>query len=215
MVRGSSRESLCAKYRKGILPLGAHVLGRRPGANVNQLLPWVTGLWSGRDTLSDEHLICTSAVLRSRAVRLQAPARWVSGLQAMLFTRWAPHLNRPGRPRPQTGRPSGSEHGVDGGRVLHRQRARILDGGSTSPSHCKATGTYQHGQVRCGGRGRQAAITRNPLDTLGTNTAAGGILKMRFAARRFEQTVSPDADFNAGAPKLTALRGLLTIAAFH
>ena len=50
------------KYRKEILPLGEQVLARRPGANVNQLLqPWVTGLWLGRDTLSDEHLIGTAA----------------------------------------------------------------------------------------------------------------------------------------------------------
>ena len=93
------------RYRKEILPLGEHVLARRPRANVNQLLqPWVTGLWSGRDTLSDEHLIGTAAgVMRSRAVRrLQEPARWVSAaLKAMLFTPWLPHLNLPGRPRLQ------------------------------------------------------------------------------------------------------------------
>ena len=40
------------KYRKEILPLG------------------VTGLWLGRDTLRDEHLIGTAVgVMRSRAVR--------------------------------------------------------------------------------------------------------------------------------------------------
>ena len=45
------------KFRKESLPLGEQDLARRPGANVNQLLqPWVTGLWLGRDTLSDEHL---------------------------------------------------------------------------------------------------------------------------------------------------------------
>ena len=43
----------------------------RPGANVNQLLqPWVTGLWLGRHTLSDEHLIGN---LPGRP-RLQRPA---------------------------------------------------------------------------------------------------------------------------------------------
>ena len=89
------------KYRKEILPLGEQVLARRLGANVNQLMqPWVTGLWLGRDTLSDEHLIGTAAgVVRSRAVRrLQEPARWVpAALNAMLFTPWSPHLNLPGR----------------------------------------------------------------------------------------------------------------------
>ena len=93
------------KYRNEILPLGEQVLARRPGANVNQLMqPWVTGLWLGRDTLSDEHLIGTAAeVMRSRAVRrLQERARWVpAALNAMLFTPWSPHLNFPGRPRLQ------------------------------------------------------------------------------------------------------------------
>ena len=93
------------KYRKEIQPLGEQVLARRPRANVNQhLQPWVTGLWLGRDTLSDEHLIGTAAgVMRSRAVRrLQEPIRWVPVvLNAMLFTPWSPHLNLPGRPRPQ------------------------------------------------------------------------------------------------------------------
>ena len=68
------------KCRKEILPLGEQVLARRLGANVNQLLqPSVTGLWLGRDTLSDEHLMGAAAgVLESRAVhRLQGPARWV------------------------------------------------------------------------------------------------------------------------------------------
>ena len=61
------------KYRQEILPLGEQVLARRPGANVNQLVqPWVTGLWLGRDTLSDD---------------LQEPATWVpAALNAMLFT---------------------------------------------------------------------------------------------------------------------------------
>ena len=79
------------KYRKEILPLGEQLLARRPGASVNRLLqPWVTGLWLGRGTLSDEHLMGTAAgVMRSGAVRrLQEPARWVpAALKAMLFTR--------------------------------------------------------------------------------------------------------------------------------
>ena len=67
-------------YDTVILPLSEQVLARRPGANANQRLqPCVTGLWLGRDTLSDEHLVGTTAgVMRSRAVRrLQEPARWV------------------------------------------------------------------------------------------------------------------------------------------
>ena len=50
------------RHRKEILPLREQVLARRPGVNANQLMqPWVTGLWLGRDALSDEHLIGTAA----------------------------------------------------------------------------------------------------------------------------------------------------------
>ena len=38
---------------------------------------------------------------------------------------------------------------------------------------------------------------------------------MRIVARGFEQTISSEADFYAGTPKLTTLRALLTIAAIH
>ena len=38
---------------------------------------------------------------------------------------------------------------------------------------------------------------------------------MRLVARGFEQTVSSDADFFAGTPKLTILRAILTMAAIH
>ena len=113
-------EKICGqKYRTEILPLGEQVLARRPGANVNQLVqPWVTGLWLGRDTLSDEHPIGTAAgVMRSRAVRrLQEPARWVPpALNAMLFSPWSPHLNLPRRPRLQ--RPA-YEEPVEAGTLL-------------------------------------------------------------------------------------------------
>ena len=70
----------------------------------SELQPWVTGVWLGHDTLSDEHLIGTAAgVMRSRAVRrIQETARWVpAALNAMLFTPWSPHLNLPARPRLQ------------------------------------------------------------------------------------------------------------------
>ena len=39
--------------------------------------------------------------------------------------------------------------------------------------------------------------------------------KMRIVAKGFVQTVTLNADFYAGAPKLTTLRGLLTIDAIH
>ena len=38
---------------------------------------------------------------------------------------------------------------------------------------------------------------------------------MRLVARGFEQTVNSDADLFAGTPKVTTLRGLLTIDALH
>ena len=42
-----------------------------------------------------------------------------------------------------------------------------------------------------------------------------GSYKVRHVARGSEQTVSLDTDFYVGTPKLTILRGLLTIAALH
>ena len=42
-----------------------------------------------------------------------------------------------------------------------------------------------------------------------------GSYKVRLVARGFEQTISSDTDFDAGTPKLTTLRALLTIAAIH
>ena len=48
-----------------------------------------------------------------------------------------------------------------------------------------------------------------------TKQRLDGSYKARLAARGFEQTVNSDADFFAGTPKLTTLRGLLTIAALH
>ena len=42
-----------------------------------------------------------------------------------------------------------------------------------------------------------------------------GSYKVRLVARGFEQTVSSDTDFYAGAPKLATLCALLTTAALH
>ena len=42
-----------------------------------------------------------------------------------------------------------------------------------------------------------------------------GSNRVRLVARGFEQTDSSETDFYAGAPKLTTLRALLTIAAIH
>ena len=81
------REDSWTENRQEILQLGVQVLARRPGGNVNQLLPpWSLKL--GRDTLSGEHLVGTPAGVVTRWVvrRLQEAARWVPGaLKAMLF----------------------------------------------------------------------------------------------------------------------------------
>ena len=106
-VRRDTRMTPCEKLRgqqcrREILPLRERALSRRPGADVHQLdQRWPTGLWLGRDTLGDEHLIGTAGVMSSRAVRrLQDSVRWVlAALEAMIFTPWAPHPRHPGRPR--------------------------------------------------------------------------------------------------------------------
>ena len=55
------------------------------------LQPWLTGLWLGRDTLSDEHLIGTA-----EQYAVSKTARWVpAALNAVLFTPWSPQLNLP------------------------------------------------------------------------------------------------------------------------
>ena len=88
------------KYRKEILPLGEQVLARRPGASVNRLLqPWVTGLWLGRGTLSDEHLIGTAAgVMRSSTPSPRTSKMGASSVESNALHTWSPHLNLPGRP---------------------------------------------------------------------------------------------------------------------
>ena len=73
----------------------------------------------------------------------------------------------------------------------------------------------QHGQIWCGGGGRQTAIATCSLDTLGVETSTGRILQVRLLARGCEQTVRSDVDVYGGTPKLTTLRGPLTNAAIH
>ena len=149
------------KYRKEILPLGEQVLARRPGANVNQLMqPWVTGLWLGRDTLSDEHVIGTAAgVMRSRAARrLQEPARWVpAALNAMLFTPWSPHLNLPRRPRLQ--RPT-YEEPIEAGRLKNPKSETVTSAPDDTGQSTK--------------RRRQEVTFQEPLPTSSSAGAAAG-----------------------------------------
>ena len=84
------------KYRKEILPLREQVLARRLGANVNQLMqPWVTGLWLGRDTLSDEHLIGTAAGVMSSSKPSSRTSKMGAGPHISLrFLQHQPRIRR-------------------------------------------------------------------------------------------------------------------------
>ena len=72
------------KYRKEILPLGEPNLARGPGANVNKVLqPWVTGLWLGRDTLSDEHLVGTAGGVHEQSGGPPSPRTSAMGARSV------------------------------------------------------------------------------------------------------------------------------------
>ena len=133
--------------------------------------PWVTCLWLGRDTLSDEHLIGTAvAVMRSRAVRrLQEPARWVpAALNAMLRTPWSPHLNLPRRPRLQ--RPTYEEP------IEARTLPRFIEiptALTMNPKSETATSTPDD-TCRSTKRRRQEVTFQEPLPTSSSVCAAAG-----------------------------------------
>ena len=161
-----SHEIQCEKGHE-ILPLGEQVLARRLGTNVNQLMqPWVTGLWLGRDTLSNEHLIGTAAgVMRSRAVhRLQEPGRWVpAALNAMLFTPWSP-----GRPRLH--RPA-YEEPIEAG--TFPRFVEIPTAPAKTPKSETATST-QDDTGQSTKRRRQEVTFQEPLQTSSSAGAAAG-----------------------------------------
>ena len=133
--------------------------------------PWVTRLWLGRDTLSDEHLIGTAAgVMRSRAVRrLQEPARWVpAALNAMLFTPCSPHLNLSGRPRLQ--RPT-YEEPIEAGTL-----PRFIEIPTTPIKHPKSeTATSTPDDTGRSTKSRRQEVTlQEPLQTSSSAGAAAG-----------------------------------------
>ena len=162
------------EYRKEILPLGERVLARRPRANVNQLMqPWVTRLWLGRDTLSDEHLIGTAAgVMRSRTGR--SPSRTskmgADSVECHALHTVSPHLNLPGRPRLQ--RPA-YEEPIEAGTLP--RFIEIPAAPTKNPKSETATSTPDdNGQSKK--RRRQEVTFQEPLQT---SSSAGA------AARRY------------------------------
>ena len=89
-------------YQSPILLVGEAVACRRPGALVNKLeSAWLEGIWLGRDSKTDEHLIGTpSGMVRSRALKRRVERRrWdTTLLNAMIWDPWKPTPVTRGRP---------------------------------------------------------------------------------------------------------------------
>jgi hypothetical protein len=188
------------KYRREVLPIGENVLARRPGANVNKLLaPWVTGLWLGRDAMTDEHLIGTEGgIMRARAVRRMVPdQRWPrSAFDAMLFTPWAPSLNMPGRPRLQR---QESEPIVVGPLPtgLRAGAARASEGASTSPA-AKSTASASTPAAPEAAEA-EAEASRSPPET----EAQGATKRARTSAEAADPSSTPSGSRDRVAEALS------------
>ena len=79
-------------YQSPILLVGETVACRRPGAWVNKL-EWLEGIWLGRDSKTDEHLIGTpNGMVRCRALKRRVERRrWDTNfLNAMVWDPWNP-----------------------------------------------------------------------------------------------------------------------------
>ena len=89
-------------YQSPILLVGEAVACRRPGALVNKLeSAWLEGIWLGRDSKTDEHLIGTpNGMVRSRALKRRVERRrWdTTLLNAMIWDPWKPTPVTRGRP---------------------------------------------------------------------------------------------------------------------
>ena len=89
-------------YQSPILLVGEAVACRRPGALVNKLeSAWLEGIWIGRDSKTDEHLIGTpNGMVRSRALKRRVERRrWdTTLLNAMIWDPWKPTPVTRGRP---------------------------------------------------------------------------------------------------------------------
>ena len=95
------------KYQRPLVEMGEAVVCRRPGAQLNKLeLTWLEGVWLGRDSRTDEHLIGTpSGICRSRAGKRKVESkRWDLELfQQMKWTPWQSTPTSRGRiPIPRT-----------------------------------------------------------------------------------------------------------------
>ena len=81
-------------YQSPILLVGEAVACRRPGALVNKLeSAWLEGIWLGRDSKTEEHLIGTlNGMVRSRALKRRVERRrWDTNLlNAMVLDLWNP-----------------------------------------------------------------------------------------------------------------------------
>ena len=81
-------------YQSPILLVGEAVACRRPGALVNKLeSAWLEGIWLGRDSKTDEHLIGTpNGMVRSRALKRRVERRrWdTTLLNAIIWDPWKP-----------------------------------------------------------------------------------------------------------------------------
>ena len=89
-------------YQSPILLVGEAVACRRPGALVNKLeSAWLEGIWLGRDSKTDEHLIVTpNGMVRSRALKRRVERRrWdTTLLNAMIWDPWKSTPVTRGRP---------------------------------------------------------------------------------------------------------------------
>ena len=118
------------------------------------------------------------------------------------------------RQYPKTSKIRRGEHSVGHFRWWQQNWDFNVDEWSESIAHCESEWTSHHGQVWCGGGGRQTAVATS-LSTRWVSEQRLDGSYMRLVARGFEQTVSSDTDFFAGTPKVTTLRSFLTIAAIH
>ena len=89
-------------YQSPILLVGEAVACRRPGALVNNLeSAWLEGMWLGRDSKTDEHLIGTpSGMVRSRSLKRRVERRRCDTdlLNATVWDPWNPTPVTRGRP---------------------------------------------------------------------------------------------------------------------
>ena len=89
-------------YQSPILLVGEAVACRRPGTLVNKLESvWLEGIWLGRDSKTDEHLIGTpNGMVRCRALKRRVERRrWDTNLlNAMVWDPWNPTPVTRGKP---------------------------------------------------------------------------------------------------------------------